>query len=202
MIEYAKRELDLIVGECKDENSKNIQERINRDILSLVEVFASQGHTGFTANYTLNILKRLLAFKPIKPLTGEENEWKDVELWGKERKLQQNKRFGAVFRENFDNSTAYYSEGKVFSDDGGESWYVSKDSRVPVKFPFEVPNEPERIILNSENINKLIDNMMERGRDYTRNNEPYKSTIEERNGFISGIAWAVRKLVKLNLLKY
>ena len=148
MIEFAKRELDLIVGECKDEDSKNIQERINRDILSIVEVFASQGHTGFTANYTLNILKRLLAFKPIKPLTGEENEWKDVELWGKERKLQQNKRCGAVFRENFDNSTAYYIEGKVFSDDGGKSWYSSKDSVIPVKFPFEVPLEPERIILD------------------------------------------------------
>lgn len=39
-------------------------------------------------------------------------------------------------------------EGKIFSDDGGKSWYQSKDSRVYIKFPYRP--HTEKIILETK----------------------------------------------------
>lgn len=66
MIEYAKRELELI---GKDEDG--MQELMNKNILEIVEIFSKQGHSGFSAGYALNVLERLLKYKPLTPLTGE-----------------------------------------------------------------------------------------------------------------------------------
>ena len=144
LVEWAKSELDRLV---KDDDE--LQKAINKDILEIVEKFSEQGHSGFSASYTLSIIKRLLDWKPITPLTGEESEWNDVPSYDDGSNTQQNKRCSAVFRKNFDNSTAYYIDGKVFSDDGGKTWFTSRDSRVPVTFPYVVPEKPERIILEN-----------------------------------------------------
>lgn len=141
LVEWATNELDRL-GQDED----GMQNAMNEDILEIVEKFSEQGHSGYSASYALNIIKRLLAWKPITPLTGEDDEWNDVDEGGK---LQQNKRCSAVFRENRDNSTAYYIDGKVFSDDGGKSWYTKggRGSAVPVVFPYTVPDKPEYIVL-------------------------------------------------------
>lgn len=146
LVDWAKNELYRL-NKSGDEE----QEMINNDILEIIKVFAGQGHTGFTASYALNIIKRLLDWKPITPLTGEDNEWNDVTEWDDGRNLQQNKRCSAVFRENYDNSTAYYIDGKVFSDDGGKTWFTKggKESAVPVTFPYKVPEKPEYIIIEN-----------------------------------------------------
>jgi hypothetical protein len=148
MIEWAKNELDRLLVDDED----GMQAEINNDILEIVKVFANQGHSGFSASYALNIIKRLLDWKPITPLTGEDDEWNDVPEWDDGRKVQQNKRCSAVFRENYDNSTAYYIGAKVFSDDGGNTWFTKggRGSSIPVVFPFKVPEKPEYIILPPE----------------------------------------------------
>ena len=43
-------------------------------ILDLIELFASQGHSGFSAPYVINAFDRLARFKPLSPLTGEDDE--------------------------------------------------------------------------------------------------------------------------------
>lgn len=141
IVDWAKCELDRLIENDED----GTQQLMNGDILEIVEVFSKQGHTGFTASYALGILKRLLAYKPITPITGEDSEWNNVG-----DRYQQNNRCSAVFRENNDNSTAYYIDGKVFSDDGGKSWFTNRDSRVPVTFPYYVPEKPEYIILEND----------------------------------------------------
>ncbi len=138
LVNWAKEELDRI-GSKDDE----MQQVMNDNILEIVETFSKQGHSGFSANYALNIIKRLLDWKPITPLTGEEDEWHFVG-----DNTYQNKRYSAVFREGTDNSTVYNIYGKVFSDDNGKTWYTCRESRVPITFPYIVPEKPEYIILN------------------------------------------------------
>lgn len=145
MVDWAKKELDRL-----NKDGDEMQELINNDILEIVQVFASQGHSGFSASYALSIIKKLLDWKPITPLTGEEDEWNDVPEWDKGDNTQQNKRCSAVFRKNFDNATSYYLYGKVFSDNGGKSWFTNLNSFVPVTFPYTVPEKPEYIILEGE----------------------------------------------------
>lgn len=142
LVKWAEKELERLV-----KDGDEMQKEINKDILQIVEKFAEQGHSGFSASYTLNTLKRLLDWKPISALTGEDDEWGETYEWDEE-KQQQNKRCPAVFRKNYDNSTAYYINGKVFSDDGGKTWWSNKDSHIPITFPYQVPEKPERIILS------------------------------------------------------
>jgi hypothetical protein len=147
---WAKNELELIEKGCEDAESLYVQKKVTKDIMDIVKIFANQGHSGFSASYTLNLIRRLLDWKPIKPLTGEDDEWGEVEEWDKEDNSQQNKRCSAVFRKNFDNSTAYYLYGKIFSDDGGMTWFTKRESFVPITFPYKVPLEPEYIYLDKE----------------------------------------------------
>jgi len=135
LLDHAERELDLMGME--DDNDMNGMMR--RHILHMVKEFSSEGHSGFSASYAIQVLEKLLKFEPITPLTGEDWEWNDVsEISGDT--LYQNARCGHVFKNN---EGAYDIDGKVFwswmTDDNGEkfkSYYTSRDSRVPVTFPY------------------------------------------------------------------
>lgn len=134
--EYAKKEMDLAWPE-----SDEMQDLVKKDVLELIEKFSDQNHSGMSAPYVLRIFNRLVNWLPILPLTGEEDEWNDPN--GDEH-LQQNKRCGHIFRTNFDNNTAFNSEGKVFVDKDGIS-YTNRNSIVPITFPYEVPDQPVRV---------------------------------------------------------
>lgn len=148
MIEHAKRELDLILKQCdpNDKEEIEMQKVINQNILDIVEMFANQEHSGFTANYTINILNKLLRQSFITPLTGEDDEWIEVTDG-----VYQNRREGKIFKDaDMFDGKAYYIDGKAFSDDGGKSWFTNKDSFVPVEFPLYKLPETERIILEGD----------------------------------------------------
>lgn len=144
MIEKAKYELDLILKKCNEED-RDMQEVINKDILEIVEVFANQGHSGFSANYSIPIINKLLKQSFVLPLTGEKDEWCEVTDG-----VYQNKREGKIFKQNdrFDGKP-YYIDGKAFSDDGGKSWYTNKNSFVTVEFPLKELPKTKYIILNN-----------------------------------------------------
>lgn len=138
LVEYAKDELKRIgmIGSGEAYNDMG-----TKAILDLIELFSSQGHSGFSAPYVINAFSRLAMFKPLSPLTGEDDEWNDV------GDIFQNKRYSAVFKNK--DGVAYNVEGKVFTDDG-EVWYTCKDSKVNVTFPYVVPDKPEEIYRNKE----------------------------------------------------
>jgi hypothetical protein len=131
-----------------DENGKfedDMQEAICTHILKLLDVFADEGHSGSTAPYTVDLFKKLAMFEPLVPLTGEDWEWVDVaEQSG--RTLWQNKRCSHIFK---DVDGAYDIDGIVFyewytSEETGEkhrSYFTSRESRVPVTFPYTPKTE-------------------------------------------------------------
>ena len=141
LVRFAENELNIIIDKCEDEESKEMQEIISKDILQVVEVFSQQGHSGFSANYAINLINKLLRFEPITPLTGSDDEW--IQLDYNDDTKYQNKRCSRVFKDA--EGKAYDIEGKIFSDDGGKSWYTSKDSRVYIQFPY-IPKSEKVII--------------------------------------------------------
>ncbi len=144
LVTFAENELNIIINKCEDEESTEMQEMISKDILQVVEIFSQQGHSGFSANYAINLINKLLRYEPITPLTGADDEWNELS-YDKDTKYQ-NKRCSRVFKDA--DGKAYDIEGKIFSDDGGKSWYQSKDSRVYIEFPY-IP-KTERIILKNQ----------------------------------------------------
>lgn len=143
-VEYAKSELARIT-----KDGDGMQDTINKNIIDIVELFASQGHSGFSAGYAMSILERLLRFKPITPLTGEDDEWNDVsDEMG--RKCFQNKRCSSVFKTtdaqgNF--LEVHDIDGVAVSDNGGITWFTSNRFRKNVTFPYEPPTHPEKIYI-------------------------------------------------------
>lgn len=137
LVDYGKSELSKI-----EHDDEGMQDRMDKCVLDLLKLLSDQGHSNHTVHYCLAVFNRLAKFKPLTPLTGEDDEWNEV---GND--MFQNKRYSAVFKEG-KNGRAYNVEGKVFSNDGGETWYTSKDSSVYIDFPYTVPDKPEQIILN------------------------------------------------------
>lgn len=114
-------------------------------VLEILDVFEKQGHSGFSAGYIINILEKVMRFEPVTPLTGDDDEWRDVGALGGGIRYQ-NKRCGHVFKD--EDGQAYDSEGKIFwewytSDDGerSKSHYTSRDSRVYIEFPYTPKRE-------------------------------------------------------------
>ena len=145
MTEFAKKEMDII-GLTEDDEMNGM---MRKHILHMVKEFADEGHSGFSAPYALSILQKVLAYKPLSPLTGEDSEWNDMSDYGRGDNMYQNNRYSCVFKEGKDGE-AYNIDGKVFWDwytdpktgEKSKSYYTCKDSRVPVIFPYVVPESP------------------------------------------------------------
>lgn len=150
---FAKNELDLILKQIKiDTKNKDalfMQKQINHDILDLIDLFAHQSQSGGTALYVINRFQRLAKWKPLTPLTGEDDEWVDIENVF-DKPMQQNRRYSGLFREKGDNSTAHDVNALVFSDNGGITWFsssIDKDFKEPIVFPYMPPTEPKEIYI-------------------------------------------------------
>jgi len=135
MTTHAERELDIIG--MKDEEGMNGMMR--KHILHMIEEFAAEGHSGFSASYAIQCLEKLLRFEPLSPLMGTDDEWVEVSEYNGSP-MWQNKRCSRVFK---DETGAYDIDGKVFwewhTDEDGEkvkTYFTSRDSRVYVTFPY------------------------------------------------------------------
>ena len=71
LVEFAEEELNKLLKDCTDSEALEMQKSVNQDILDIIKMFSNQGHSGFSAQYSLNILKRLLDYKPLSALTDD-----------------------------------------------------------------------------------------------------------------------------------
>lgn len=132
-------------------------ELAKENVMELIKVIDGQGHSGLSIGFVMGLFKTLVRYRPLAALTGSEEEWEDISDFYGDKSIQQNKRCPSVFRVCNDNATAYNVDGKVFSDDNGETWFSCSASKVPVTFPYDVP-EVEKIILHSqEEVDKLFE---------------------------------------------
>ena len=144
LLSYAEDELNRIGMTEDSPGEMNVTMR--KHILHMVKEFSEEGHSGFSGRYALNILTKLLDFKPITPLTGDDDEWNDISDYAPEPQYQ-NKRCSSVFK-NAD-GICYDIDGKVFwkwyRDENGEAvktYYSGSGCSTPVTFPYTPPKEP------------------------------------------------------------
>ena len=132
---YAESELARI-----PHDEDGMQDLIDKNVLEILKIFGEQGHSGFSAGYTISVLERLLRFKPLTPLTGEEDEWNDIS-----HGTLQNKRCSSVFKNS--DGTCHDIDGIIVSDDGGITWFHSSRFRKEVTFPYAAPTHPEKVYI-------------------------------------------------------
>lgn len=147
-IEFAQKELEA--SGLFDADS-DYEGALGDAVMTLIKTFNAQQHSGFSAMIVINLFDRLAKHKPLTPLTGEDWEWEKINLGTDEDGDNQtyiNIRCPFIIKDS--DGMAYNTEGKIFSDDG-VVWYTNKNSRIPITFPYSVPNEPVRVILGEDN---------------------------------------------------
>jgi len=108
LVEHAERELELagmMDGDVDgDETLGDYNNMVADAVLELIETFASQGHSGFSAEMARELFNELSGYKSLTPLSSDTEEWEDrSEMSG--YPMWQNKR-----------------DSTNFSKDGGETW--------------------------------------------------------------------------------
>lgn len=123
---HAQRELSVALPTDGDMN-----DMMTTDVLEMIQLFGTQGHSGMSASYAAGLISDLLAFKPLSPLTGAEDEWTALEYC--DDMAWQNKRCSHVFRRA--DGTAYDSTGRLFEEPNGLR-YQGSGSQVDITFPY------------------------------------------------------------------
>lgn len=114
---------------------------IGEAVKELLLVFQEQGHSGHSAPYVAAVFKKLVDGDVLTPLTADASEWNEVS-----QGLFQSTRCSHVFKQD---GKVYTIQGKVFSDDGGKSFFQNGDSRVNFDLP-GFPPKTERVVLSGQ----------------------------------------------------
>jgi hypothetical protein len=113
LVQHAKEELERAGMFDKDADYGGA---IAEYVMDLMEVFASQEHSGGTAMLTLEVFNQLARFSTLAPLTTDPAEWMDVSAASGGEGVWQNRR-----------------KPSVFSNDGGKTAYDLDTDRGPVE---------------------------------------------------------------------
>jgi hypothetical protein len=142
LVAHAKAELALLNSGEGDE----MQAEMNSHLIKMVEVFAEEGHSGFSAGYAVSVLQKLLRFEPLTPVTGDDGEWHDVSTYSGEP-CWQNIRCSHVFKGadgrawDIDAVVYEYPDGVRFTRGG---------SRDYIEFPYMPTREVVKVDANGE----------------------------------------------------
>lgn len=135
LVAHAIRELDRAgIG---DEDA-DYDGMLKKAVLEIVEIFSSQGHTGHSAAVTVAMVEKLLRFEPLSPLTGDADEWVEIDPAISVNIAAQNIRCSRVFRRH--DGTSFDVEGRVFRERNGTT-YLDARSAVDVTFPYTPATE-------------------------------------------------------------
>lgn len=143
LVEYAKSEFNR-AGWCHPDLvfDDKMQEAVCQNVMDMLCVFSSEGHSGFSANYTLDVFNKVVRFNPISPLTGDDSEWNEV---GGD--TYQNRICGTVFKRGKDGK-AYWLDRYVFRDESG-CCFTSSMSAQYIEFPW-TPTESEYVDVKTD----------------------------------------------------
>lgn len=72
IVSHAEAELEFL------HNGDEMNELMRKQVLEIVSLFASHGHSGMSAGYAVSLITPLLKQEPIGPLRGTDDEWAEV----------------------------------------------------------------------------------------------------------------------------
>ena len=68
-----------------------------KNVLELLEVFSKQGHSGSSADYVINLFKKLASYEPVALIMCTNDEWNKID---DDMNIYQNNRCNAVYTYN------------------------------------------------------------------------------------------------------
>lgn len=145
-VRHAKREFLALGYKPVEDEEEGPNKWVQENVIELLDVFAAQGHSGFSAPWVISYFEKLARHEPLCPLTGDDSEWNDTTEMGSELTSWQNLRCGRVFKDldgnAFDSTGIIFEHGPNTKFPG--SCYtgsrtldgITYSSRVPITFPY------------------------------------------------------------------
>lgn len=128
LVKHAERELEL-AGYLDKDGDRMYGDMAGKAVLSLIHVFAKQGHSGMSADVVRGIFNKLANREVLTDLTFAADEWIDInEKYGEASDNEprwQNKRCSTVFKDD-DGSIHCNERGKW--DPKTKTWEKEKPS--------------------------------------------------------------------------
>lgn len=156
-IKHAKREFEIMYKDLPPEEMEGPNTWMRDNIIDLLAVLGTQGHSGGSIGYCLSRFEAAARFRCLSALTGSDDEWS--EPYSNDGS-QQNKRMSHVFKDA--DGKAYTIEGYVFRDPYG-CCFTGKGSRKYIEFPY-VYEPPIYIDVDEEGIPLLEEHRILTGR--------------------------------------
>ena len=137
---WAKREIELQLKECQNDwYSKNVL----KCAYKVYKKLCKQNHSGASVQLVKSVLDRLIDFKPLSPIEGNDDEWTDVTWNDSSATVYQNKRYSGLFKNVYEDGTVAYNDVDRWLgyDDRGicfSSGAVNKflDKMYPITLPY------------------------------------------------------------------
>ena len=126
MLDFAKWQLDKLLEKCTEPGEKEMQNKMNNDVLELLKVFSEQGHSGFSAPIASKLFYKLANHKLITEIEDNPDDWDDN---------GQHKYISSIFKR--DDGTCYYMYGRLFAEPNSDNFFYNKASNVDVTFPIK-----------------------------------------------------------------
>lgn len=123
LVRHAIKELKL-AGYDKDACGPN--KWMYDQVIELLTVFASHGHSGHSAPYAINLFIKLANWETISPLTFADNEWVEIST-----NVWQNKRKSSFFKDidgSIHNVDAYTKKPTMYWDKDKQMWATNENA--------------------------------------------------------------------------
>lgn len=137
------RELELAGLLDKDSDYEGM---VGEAVKELLDVFETQGHSGFSAPWVASLFKQLVGGGILAPLTGEDDEWTCISEFygdGNGEEVYQNKRRSSVFKTHNRNGEFIEAHdidgGPIFEDPDGCTYCDSNSFLKIESFPYTPP---------------------------------------------------------------
>ena len=126
MIEFAEWQLNKMLEKCTEPGEKEMQNKMNNDVLELLKVFSEQGHSGFSAPIATRLFYKLANHKLITEVEDNPDDWDEN---------GQHKYISSIFKR--DDGSCYYMYGRLFAEPNSDNFFYNKASNVDITFPIK-----------------------------------------------------------------
>lgn len=155
MVAHAKREFAILYADLPPEDMEGPNIWIRDNIVDLLAVLATQGHSGGSIGYCVSNFKRLALLNPMSPIEDTPESWGDAYHVDEEGTSHfQCRRLSSLFKEVYADGTITFHDldAVIYQDEGTDSYYgrggMNDDSLVTM--PYYPPERPKVVIVPKE----------------------------------------------------
>ena len=150
--------LNFVKEQLETLNEDDMQNLMNKNLLRMCYIFSMEDYSGFSADIAINLLNRLLNWKPVVEITEDDNQWNKVAT-----DSEQNKYCPSVFRNKDEEGNYHYidQDKYAFTEDDGGTWFSCNPKMYGlsdnITLPYYPPVKPSKVYIKNGEVEKIVE---------------------------------------------